>query len=99
MVARGEDSLPLSEINSLVTPELPTDPLGSVTLCGEGTGDDEKDRRTLHIWGGCCDACASGEDAVMHACVQSPSAACSYLSPLAPNWGYSFGCLLWPAFL
>lgn len=56
MVARGEDSLPLSEINSLVTPELPAAPLGSVTLCGEGTGDDEKDRRTLCIWGGCCDA-------------------------------------------
>lgn len=57
MVVRGEDSLPLSEINSLVTPELPAAPLGSVTLCGEGTGDDEKDRRTLHIW----------EDAVMPA--------------------------------
>ena len=56
MVVRGEDSLPLSEIDSVVIPELSAELRGSVTVYGEDVGDDENDGRTLSTWGGWCDA-------------------------------------------
>lgn len=56
MVVRGDNPCSFRNFQLSCDPELPSELQGSVTVFGEGGGDDEEDGWTLRTRRGWCDA-------------------------------------------